>query len=341
ILDQRDGPIAGATVVVKGTSDYAISGPDGSFEINAIEERPFMLVVKFVGYKAQEVQVTGQSDLLEVVLTEDGLLEEIVVTSRRRTESAQDVPIPVSIVSGELISDRGTFNVNLLKELIPSVQLYASNPRNTTLNIRGMGSTFGLTNDGIDPGVGFYVDGVYYARPAAAALDFIDIEQIEVLRGPQGTLFGKNTTAGAFNIITKKPTFTPQGNFELSYGNYGYIQAKASVSGPLSKVIAGRLSFSGTQRDGLLENVSTGVKVNDINNLGARGQLLFVPSEKTAITLSADATRQRPIGYAQVIAGVAPTLRPDYRQFEQIIADLNYTLPSRNPFDRIIDHDTP
>src|SRR5690606_6235999 len=201
ILDQRDGPIAGATVVVKGTSDYAISGPDGSFEINAIEERPFMLVVKFVGYKAQEVQVTGQSDLLEVVLTEDGLLEEIVVTSRRRTESAQDVPIPVSIVSGELISDRGTFNVNLLKELIPSVQLYASNPRNTTLNIRGMGSTFGLTNDGIDPGVGFYVDGVYYARPAAASLDFIDIERVEVLRGPQGTLFGKNTTAGAFNII--------------------------------------------------------------------------------------------------------------------------------------------
>src|SRR5690606_41747656 len=79
-------------------------------------------------------------------------------------------------------------------------------------------STFGLTNDGIDPGVGFYVDGVYYARPAAAALDFIDIEQIEVLRGPQGTLFGKNTTAGAFNITTRKPSFTPEVNFEASYG---------------------------------------------------------------------------------------------------------------------------
>lgn len=341
ILDQRDGPIAGATVVVKGTSDYAISGPDGSFEINAIEERPFMLVVKFVGYKAQEVQVTGQSDLLEVVLTEDGLLEEIVVTSRRRTESAQDVPIPVSIVSGELISDRGTFNVNLLKELIPSVQLYASNPRNTTLNIRGMGSTFGLTNDGIDPGVGFYVDGVYYARPAAASLDFIDIEQVEVLRGPQGTLFGKNTTAGAFNIITKKPGFIPGGNVELSYGNFGYIQAKAAVTGPLGRVIAGRLSFSGTQRDGLLQHVNTGAKINDYNNLGVRAQLLFVPTESIGITLSADASRQRPMGYAQVIAGVAPTQRPEFRQFENIIADLGYALPSRNPFDRLIDHDTP
>src|SRR5690606_40817110 len=94
-------------------------------------------------------------------------------------------------------------------------------------------------------------------RPAAATLDFIDIEQIEVLRGPQGTLFGKNTTAGAFNITTKKPSFTPGGNFELSYGNYGYVQAKASVTGPLGKMVAGRLSFSGTQRDGLLEYVNS------------------------------------------------------------------------------------
>src|SRR5690606_15386076 len=140
---------------------------------------------------------------------------------------------------------------------------------NTTLNIRGLGSTFGLTNDGIDPGVGFYVDGVYYARPAAATLDFIDVEQIEVLRGPQGTLFGKNTTAGAFNITTKKPSFTPSATFEASYGNYGYIQAKSSVTGPIiPKKLAARISFSGTQRDGMLYNVRTLKYVNDLNNLG-------------------------------------------------------------------------
>ena len=114
----------------------------------------------------------------------------------------------------------------------------------------------GSTNDGIEPGVGLYVDGVFYARPAAATLDFLDLERIEVLRGPQGTLFGKNTTAGAINVTTRRPTFTPQSDFELNYGNLGFVQAKGSVSGALFSKVAGRVSFSGTQRDGTVYNAS-------------------------------------------------------------------------------------
>jgi iron complex outermembrane receptor protein len=295
-----------------------------------------------VGYNAKEYQVTELSNTpLEIILVDDNQLSEVVISSRRREETAQDVPIPISVIGGKLVADAGAFNVNRLKEFIPSVQLYSSNPRNTSLNIRGLGSAFGLTNDGLDPGVGFYVDGVYYARPAATTLDFIDIEQVEVLRGPQGTLFGKNTTAGAFNITTRAPSFKPGGTFELSYGNYGYIQAKSTITGPLGKKVAGRLSFSGTQRDGLFYNMKTQKHVNDLNNLGLRGQLLYTPTDKIKITLAGDLTNQRPDGYAQIIAGVAPTLRPAYRQFNQIIADLDYKLPTTNPFDRIIDHDTP
>src|SRR5690606_18656626 len=182
-----------------------------------------------------------------------------------------------------------------IKEVVPSVQLYASNARNTTLNIRGLGSTYGLTNDGIDPGVGFYLDGVYLARPAATWLDFIDIEQIEVLRGPQGTLFGKNTTAGAFNITSKLPEFESSVKFEVSYGNYGFIQGKASLTGPLVKdKLAARVSFSGTQRNGTLYNVHTDRSINDVNNLGARVQLLFTPNEDLKISLAGDVTAQRP-----------------------------------------------
>ena len=113
------------------------------------------------------------------------------------------------MVDGTLANDAGAFNVNRLKELIPTVQFYSTNPRNSAINIRGLGAPFGLTNDGLEPGVGLYIDGVFYSRPASATLDFLDVERIEVLRGPQGTLFGKNTTAGAINVTTRKPAFTP------------------------------------------------------------------------------------------------------------------------------------
>ncbi len=335
-------PLPGATILVKGSSVHALADSAGRFSLETQKDPPFTLLISFIGHKPKELHVPKQpSGSLQVALAKDDLLSEVVITARRRKESLQNVPIPISVINGALAEDAGAFNVNRLKELVPSVQLYSSNPRNTGLSIRGLGTTFGLTNDGIDPGVGFYVDGVYYARTAATTIDFLDVEQIEVLRGPQGTLFGKNTTAGAFNVTTRKPSFTPGANFELSYGNYGYIQAKSSLTGPLGKKVAARLSFSGTQRDGLLYNVATNKPTNDLNNLGGRAQILFKPSEKIDIILAADATRQRPDGYAQVYAGVAPTLRADYRQFNSIINDLNYKLPSLNPFDRIIDHDTP
>lgn len=343
VLDAQGEPLIGATVQEKGTKNFAVADVTGSFTLIPEQSLPITLIIKGVGSRTQEIEVYEIYDEpLLISLKLDNLLSEVTVTARRRNETAQEVPIPISIVGGARLEEAGAFNVNRLKELVPSVQLYSSNPRNTGINIRGLGSPYGLTNDGLDPGVGFYVDGVYYARPAATTLDFIDIEQIEVLRGPQGTLFGKNTTAGAFNITTRKPSFTPSGAFELSYGNFGYIQAKASVTGPIIKdKLAGRFSFSGTQRDGTLYNVAKDEYVNDINNLGYKGQLLFSPSDKVKIILAGDNSLQYPNGYAQVVAGVAPTLRPDYRQFENIIADLNYDLPSRDPFDRLIDHDTP
>lgn len=341
VLDEKTKePLPGVSLFIKGTTHGVITDAEGHFYFQTGQKFPYTLNVSFVGYQKQDYIAEGTP--VTIYLKEEAKeLEEIVVTSRRRKEAIQDVPIPITVIGGAKVAETGSFNVNRLKEFIPSVQLYSSNPRNTSLSIRGLGTTFGLTNDGIDPGVGFYVDGVYYARPAATTMDFIDIEQVEVLRGPQGTLFGKNTSAGNFNVTTKKASFTPGANFELSYGNYGFVQAKASITGPLSKTLAARVSFSGTQRDGLLYNVATQQKVNDLNNLGVRSQLLYVPSEKVKFTLIGDFTQQNPNGYAQVFAGVAPTLRASYRQFENIIKDLNYQLPSRNPFDRLIDHDTP
>ncbi|PPK84098.1 iron complex outermembrane receptor protein [Neolewinella xylanilytica] len=334
-------PLLGATVLIAGSTIGTTTDSDGAFVLSHTGQFPVDLVVSYLGYETQQVTATAAS--LQIFLAAaPRAFDEIVVTARRGNENPQVVPIAMTVLGAAELDNGIVFNVNRVKELVPSVQLYSSNPRNTTLNIRGLGSTFGLTNDGIDPGVGFYVDGVYYARPAATSLDFIDVRQIEVLRGPQATLFGKNTTAGSFNILTRRPTFSPSVTVEQSFGNYGFIQAKGSVSGPIvANRLAARLSFTGTSREGTLYNVRTEKYINTLNNQGVRAQLLYEPSPKTTLLLAADYSRQRPDGYAQVYAGSVTTQRAAFRQFDAIIADLNYTLPATDPFDRIVDHDTP
>jgi len=341
IVDEKSNePIADVTVKLEGITHQVKTDGQGRFRFVTGQKLPLTLIISRIGYQTKRLVVgTSPATISLSPYTEE--LEQVLITSRRRVEQIQDIPIPVSLVRGSTIEDAGAFNVGRIKEIVPSVQLYASNPRNTTLNIRGLGSTYGLTNDGVDPGVGFYLDGVYIARPAATALDFIDVERIEVLRGPQGTLFGKNTTAGAFNITSRLPEFSPSANFELSYGNYGYIQGKASLTGPLVKdKLAARVSFSGTQRNGTFVNVHTTRKINDINNLGVRGQLLFTPTEDLKISLAGDITKQRPDGYGWPIAGVVETQRSAYRQFNQIIEDLGYTIPYHSAFERKVDLDT-
>jgi iron complex outermembrane receptor protein len=343
IIKRANGePVPRATIKVRGTNISVSADDNGAFSISVKQETPFYLQVSSVGYKPQDFQITKFQDTpIELVLVESALLDEIVVTSRRRSEVLQDVPIPITVIGGQAAENAGAFNVNRLKELVPSVQLYASNARNTTLNIRGLGSTFGLTNDGIDPGVGFYVDGVYHARPAATSTDFLDIEQIEVIRGPQGTLFGKNTTAGAFNITTTKPTQTPSAKVELSVGNYNFIQAKTSVSGGVAKNLAAKISISGTQRDGTIWNTREERKYSGQNNLGFKGQLYFTPSDRLQILLSSDVSVQHPAGYPLVIAGVSQTERSAYRQYSTIVSALGYQQPKIDPFSREINTNTP
>ena len=220
--------------------------------------------------------------------------EAIVVTARRRAETSQDVPLAISVVGGEHIDNTGSFNVGRLQQLTPTLQYYSSNPRNTSLTIRGIGAPFGLTNDGFDQGVGIFVDDVYYSRVASSTFDFLDVAQIEVLRGPQGTLYGKNTTAGAINITSRQPTFNFEGRAEATIGNLGFKQVKAAVSGPLSNAVAVRLALSGTSRQGTLRNVTTGNRVNEQDNLGFRGQVLWKPSGDFQALLLGDFSRQNP-----------------------------------------------
>jgi len=264
----------------------------------------------------------------------------IFVTARRRVESAQDVPLAVSVLSREELNKTGSFNVDRVKELIPTVQFYSSNARNSGVNIRGIGVPFGLTNDGIEPGVGIYIDDVYYSRPASATFDFLDVDRIEVLRGPQGTLYGKNTTAGAINITTAAPTFNFEGRAEFSAGNLDFRQAKAAISGPLSKTVAVRLALSATTRGGTLFNVRTQRWINEQDNLGVRGQLLWKPTSAVELTIAGDYNRQDPECCGFVYVRTGSTQRPLSRQYAALAAALGYSVPSTDPFDRLTDLDS-
>lgn len=263
----------------------------------------------------------------------------IIVTARRRQETAQEIPIAVSVVGGEQIDNTGSFNVGRLQQLTPALQYYSSNPRNTSLSIRGIGAPFGLTNDGFEQGVGIYVDDVYYSRSASATFDFLDVAQIEVLRGPQGTLYGKNTTAGAINITSRQPTFDFEGRAEVTIGNLGFKQAKAAISGPLSDKIAARLAVSGTSRRGTLYNVATGNWINEQENIGFRSQILFRPNDDLDLTLSGDFSTQNPECCGTVYVRVGATQRPVNRQYAALAAAQNYSVVSTDPFAHLTDID--
>ncbi|PZU60507.1 MAG: TonB-dependent receptor [Sphingobium sp.] len=265
---------------------------------------------------------------------------QIVVTARRRAEELQDVPLAVTVLNAQTIEQTGSYNINRLQQLQPSLQFFSTNPRNSSLNIRGLGVPLGLTNDGIEQGVGIYVDQVFYNRVAAAALDFVDIEQIEVLRGPQGTLYGKNTTAGAINITTRAPSFSYEGKAEISVGNLNFKQAKATVSGPITDRLAIRIGASLTDRQGTIYNVATNQHVNSQDFLGLRGALLWKATDTLSITLAGDYNLQNPNCCAQIYAGYGPTQRPVGRQYPALAALFpGYAVPSTNPYDRLTDLD--
>ncbi|WP_293541685.1 TonB-dependent receptor [Phenylobacterium sp.] len=266
-------------------------------------------------------------------------LEEVIVTARRRSEAAQDIPVAVSVLTASRIEDAGVFTVGRLQQLAPSFQYFSSNPRNTTVNIRGLGVPFGLTSDGFEQGVGVYVDDVYYARAAAATFDFLDVAQVEVLRGPQGTLYGKNTTAGAINITTEAPTFAFEAKGEVTLGDLDFRQVKGAISGPLTETIAGRFALSSTSRRGTIWNVRTQTWVNSQDNLGLRGQLLIRPRADLDILLAADYSAQDPECCAQIYVRTGATQRPLARQYAALAAAQGYAVPSTNAFDRRTDLD--
>lgn len=177
----------------------------------------------------------------------EAAVQDIVVTARYRKEDAQKVPIAISAISGDRIAAQGAFNLKQSIQQLPSLNIQGFSGRNQTITIRGIGTNSGGTNDGLEQGVGLYVDGVYRPRTGSVITDLIDVESIQLLRGPQGTLLGKNTVAGAIDVKTRAPSFTNEARAEASYGNYDYARGYLSLNAALSDTLAVRLSYLRTR----------------------------------------------------------------------------------------------
>ncbi|HYE46483.1 MAG TPA: TonB-dependent receptor [Caulobacter sp.] len=272
---------------------------------------------------------------------QENAVGELVVTARRREESAQAVPIALQVTSGEKLDKAGVSNVIQLTQLAPTLQVLSPNGRNTAVTIRGLGASYGLANDGLEQGVGIYVDGVYNSRPGSALSDFVDVERVEILRGPQGALFGKNTTAGALNIITRDAsTDRYTAHIEGSYGSYNFRQLKAGVSGPIVKdVLAFRLSAVGTYRDGDIYNPVQKKNQNARESETVRGQLLWQVNPDLLLRFNADYTSQQPECCTQLFWKYGPTLKPANQQYPALAAGRGYAPPSANIHDRLADVD--
>jgi iron complex outermembrane receptor protein len=242
---------------------------------------------------------------------EDGalkILEEITVTARRREESLQDTPIAISVYSGDAMGYRGVTKLDDISRFVPSLTL-SNNPgfggasNSAAIYLRGVGQKDFLPTT--EPGVGLYVDGVYIARSVGAVLDLIDVEKLEVLRGPQGTLFGRNTIGGAISIQTKKPD--PNGEFggtiSAVVGTDDRANLKGSLHIPISDTVALRASIASFQQDGYLERTD-GIDLGDDDTITGRFALSWLPSDRLSVNLDVDVTRDRENGPAMELLAI-------------------------------------
>ncbi len=239
---------------------------------------------------------------------EDGAVDEpftesIVVTARKRTEDLQKVPVAVTPIPGEVLEDSGAADISVLQSLVPNLTLYQNRSQSTTMTafLRGVGQID--SSWGVDPGVGIYLDDVYYARPQGSLLDIFDVERIEVLRGPQGTLYGKNTIGGTIKYISRPLTDDTSGSLGLTAGNFGLLDFKASVSGAL---VPGKLrakaAVASLTRDGYGTNLFLGRDVSDKDTLAFRLALDWLVSDDVTVQFRLDRTEDdsEPMGLTRL-----------------------------------------
>ena len=249
-----------------------------------------------------------------IAQTSEPIFEEIIVTAEKRSESLQDLSQAITVLSGMDLDNRQISTFVDISAIAPGVNIAKNEGFKTVITIRGVG--YETNQNAIaTPSVSYHLDGIYVASPYALQTDFLDLERIEVLRGPQGTLFGQNSTGGAINVITKAPTSdATYGSADLTIGNYGLVKARAVINKPLSENLSLRASFISNTRDGFTENLSNGQDLDDADSVSARVRLKYEPSDTFRANFMAQVFDEDRNGAAQK-GIIDPT--PDPRQLRQ------------------------
>lgn len=229
------------------------------------------------------------------VAQESAMLEEVIVTARKRAENLQEVPFSVSAFTGDQLRDAQIDNMVEVGRLSPNVQINETNSLGSgslTVYIRGIGA-----NPSYEQGVGLYVDDVYHSRQTGALMELYDVERIEILKGPQGNLYGRNTIGGAIKYITRDPSEEFEGSLELKYGDDSYSRIKGSISGPLSDTLGGTFAFARSTRDGWQMNEATGQEYWDLDTASYRGALLWEPADDFNVKFTAEYVDDQSLPY--------------------------------------------
>ncbi|MDC0088762.1 TonB-dependent receptor [Porticoccaceae bacterium] len=214
-------------------------------------------------------------------------IDEVIVTANKREQTLQDIPVSVSVTTGDTIGKAAIQDIIDLQSVVPTLRVsQLQSSTNTSFSIRGFGN--GSNNEGIEPSVGVFIDGVYRSRAGSSISDLPRLERVEVLSGPQSILFGKNASAGVISIVTPKPSGETGGYIEASLGNIGYKNTKALFESAISEDLSFDVSANMTQRDGYFTNIAGGAAMNERDRWGVRGQVSWTPSDSTEVRIIAD-----------------------------------------------------
>lgn len=312
VTDSEGNPLIGANIYLPDIKNGAVTNNEGYFEVTNIPKGKYHLTASYIGYQTVEREVnTEDKTLVKIKLQEGFILDGLVVTAQKREQSIKEIPTALTSISGSFIARSGNTDLDQLASYIPGLEMQVQSPNNPGFVVRGITSDDGASN--IEPRVSVFQDGVSISKSRGSVVEIFDMERIEVLKGPQGTLFGRGAQIGALHLIQNKPKNYVDGGFSLGFGNYKYKHIEVFGNAPIVKdKFLARISAIYKKREGFIENLSGG-NLNGKDTKAVRASFKWLPTEFTHFTLIANYQKDTPPGtsfksgtYAPVKGNTSP-----------------------------------